>query len=237
MGSIEFLADVLASGLDLEQISADDVMRHVPIETLAATLPTDLKAALLAAALKAAKMDNRFVLETLGVDALCRAAATPQVWACIAEAAVRAIERGGATPAGGKGEGKGKAATGVAVPLAAPAISPATSASAGEGAPTTPASASTAAGAAPADASGRRPQAAATASASPTVKARSTPGSSRRGATDFDLDIDTDVGAEWPSDRSQTVRPEEVDEDAIEESMTDWAKGEETAVRDGSPRK
>lgn len=86
-----FLEAALAVGLDCELIKPDDVLRHIPPEVLAANLPGESKTLLLAASLREGKMDANLVFETLDVRVFAENMPRHLLWACIAEAAKKAL--------------------------------------------------------------------------------------------------------------------------------------------------
>jgi hypothetical protein len=95
-----FFVATLSSALDLGIASADDVLRHVTPDVLAAHLPRPLWARLLTASLGAARVDAQLVVETVGVPNLCEHVPAQIIWSCIDELGQRAL--GGvviATPA------------------------------------------------------------------------------------------------------------------------------------------
>lgn len=133
----QFLADTIASGLDLGQLTTDDVLRHVTAEVLAHHLPTPLKTQLLAAALKADSMTSTLVVQTIGVQALAEHVPVPILWACVAEAARRSLEKAApkiapklapAVVSGGKSESAQRPAA-AKVPAVVPASASAASVS------------------------------------------------------------------------------------------------------------
>ncbi len=86
-----FLSTAIASALDFEIMSPDDVIEHITMEILAHHLPVNLKSRLLAAALGADAMNAMLVLDTLGVDALAEHAPAHLLWKCVSDAATRSL--------------------------------------------------------------------------------------------------------------------------------------------------
>ena len=89
--SRSFLSTAIASALDFEVMSPEDVIRHITMDVLAHHLPVSLKARLLTAALEAEVMNAMLVLDTLGVDALAEHAPAHLLWECVAAAAKRSL--------------------------------------------------------------------------------------------------------------------------------------------------
>jgi hypothetical protein len=78
--------------------------------------------------------------------------------------------------------------------------------------------------AAPVASQPRRPQATATAAPQPAAKQpRTTPPSQRRGTTNSDFDLDTDVSGEWKAQKVEAVLV-----DVDDEQLVDWAQSDET---------
>ncbi len=93
-----FLSTAIASGLDFEVMSPEDVIRHISMDVLAHHLPVALKARLLTAALKAEVMNAMLVLDTLGVDAIAEHVPVHLLWECVAAAAARSLGSPASTP-------------------------------------------------------------------------------------------------------------------------------------------
>lgn len=86
-----FFVDALTSALDLGIATADDVLRHVTPDVLAAHLPRPLWARLLTACVGAPRVDAQLVIETIGVPNLCEHIPAPVIWACLAEVGDRSL--------------------------------------------------------------------------------------------------------------------------------------------------
>lgn len=78
-----FLYEVIGMGLELETVTADDVIRHITPEVLAHHLPVALKAKLLHASLNAERMTPALIVESVGVEALVEHSPMPALWAVI----------------------------------------------------------------------------------------------------------------------------------------------------------
>ena len=91
MSARDFLGTVIASGLELEMLTPDDVIELVTMDVLAHHLPVDLKARLLAAALKSSNMSASLVLDTLGVEGIVEHSPAPLLWHIVAVGAQRAL--------------------------------------------------------------------------------------------------------------------------------------------------
>ncbi len=91
--SRRFLSTAIASALDFEVMSPEDVIRHITMDVLAHHLPVSLKERLLTAAFEADAMNAMLVLDTLGVDALAEHAPAHLLWECVAAAAERSLGR------------------------------------------------------------------------------------------------------------------------------------------------
>lgn len=87
-----FAYEALASGLELEVVTPDDVIAHVTPEVLAHHLPIALKAKLLQASLSAERVTPALVIEVVGLDALVEHAPLPVLWACVRACAARALQ-------------------------------------------------------------------------------------------------------------------------------------------------
>lgn len=87
-----FAYEALASGLELELVTPDDVIAHVTPEVLAHHLPIALKAKLLQASLSAERVTPALVIEVVGLDALVEHAPLPVLWACVRACAARALQ-------------------------------------------------------------------------------------------------------------------------------------------------
>lgn len=77
----------LAAGLELAQITPDDILARVPADTLATHLPRPLWARLLTASLGAAKLDSEIIVNTLGVTNLAEHMPPDLLISCIRIAA------------------------------------------------------------------------------------------------------------------------------------------------------
>lgn len=88
-----FLEAALAVGLECQLIEPADVLRHLPPEVLASNLPADSKTKLLSASLRAGKMDPDLVFEALDVRVFAENMPKHLLWACIAEAAKKALDQ------------------------------------------------------------------------------------------------------------------------------------------------
>lgn len=86
-----FLEVALAVGLECDIISPSDVLRHIPAEVLAERLPSEQKTRLIAASIKAGRMDPNLVFETLEVGVFAEHMPMHMLWACIEEAAGRVL--------------------------------------------------------------------------------------------------------------------------------------------------
>ncbi len=91
----DFLGTVIASGLELDMLSPDDLIAVVTMDVLAHHLPVELKARLITAALKATEMTPTLVLDTLGVEGIVEHAPAPLLWKVVATAATRALGKEG----------------------------------------------------------------------------------------------------------------------------------------------
>src|SRR5690349_6539763 len=95
MSSItRFFVDALSGALELGLATADDVMKHVTPDVLAAHLPRALWAKLLGACLAAPRVDARLVVDTIGVADLCANVPGTLLWSILADVAVRALGKG-----------------------------------------------------------------------------------------------------------------------------------------------
>ena len=107
-----FLEAAMTVGMECDLIRPDDVLRHLPPDILAENLPVDSKTRLLSASLQAGRMDADLVFEALDVRVLAEHMPMHYLWACISEAARRALnEDSGATATAAVSAGPGKAAT------------------------------------------------------------------------------------------------------------------------------
>jgi hypothetical protein len=86
-----FFVDALASAIDLDIGTADDVLRHVTPDVLAQHLPRPLWARVLTACLGAPKVDSTLIVETIGIPNLAEHIPAHILWACIADIAGRAL--------------------------------------------------------------------------------------------------------------------------------------------------
>ncbi|MEM9493878.1 MAG: hypothetical protein AAGC55_32320 [Myxococcota bacterium] len=86
-----FLEAALAVGLDSDLLQPEDVLRHLSPDILASNLPSEAKTKLLAASLHAGKMDADLVFEALDVRTFAENMPRHRLWACIAEAAQKAL--------------------------------------------------------------------------------------------------------------------------------------------------
>jgi hypothetical protein len=93
-----FLSVVIASGLDFEMLTPEDVIRHVTMDILAHHLPPELIAELLEAALQSDTMTATLVLQTLGVESIAEHCPMSVLWACVSEAAAKSLSQGAASP-------------------------------------------------------------------------------------------------------------------------------------------
>ena len=91
MEARQFLSVVIASGLDFDMLSPDDVLRHVTMDVLAHQLPVELKAMLISEALRAEFMTAATVLDTLGIEAIAEHVPAALLWDCVAESARHAL--------------------------------------------------------------------------------------------------------------------------------------------------
>lgn len=124
-----FFVATLSSALDLGIANADDVLRHVTPDVLAAHLPRPLWARLLTACLGAPRVEAQLVVETIGVPNLCEHVPAQIIWSCIQEIGLRAL--GGvviATPTAPSSRPNVVASTPISrpIPLATPPPPPAT---------------------------------------------------------------------------------------------------------------
>ena len=85
-----WLAVVIASALDNDIMTPDDVLGYVTPEVLAAHLPPDVMSNILAASLKAGMMSPEVILKTTGPDVLTRYVPPNILWASVVSAARRA---------------------------------------------------------------------------------------------------------------------------------------------------
>ena len=86
-----FLEVALTVGMETEIIAPADVLRHIEPDVLASHLPDDAKTSLLAASIKAGKMDPNLVFETLNPQVFAEHMPVHMLWSCIAEAAERVL--------------------------------------------------------------------------------------------------------------------------------------------------
>jgi hypothetical protein len=86
-----FLTDALTSALEQDVMSADDALRFLTPDVLAASMPRPLWARLITACLGAVRVDSALVVETVGIPNLCEHAPHSVVWACLADAAAREL--------------------------------------------------------------------------------------------------------------------------------------------------
>lgn len=94
-----FFVDAFTSALDRGMASANDIIRHVTPDVLAAHLPRNLWARLLTACLGASRVDANTIVDTVGIPNLCEHMPKPLLWTCLAEIAATAL--GGARLATG----------------------------------------------------------------------------------------------------------------------------------------
>jgi hypothetical protein len=85
-----WLAVVIASALDNDIMTPDDILAYVTPEILAAHLPPDVMSNILAASLKAGMMTAEVILKTTGPDVLTRYVPPNVLWASVLSAARRA---------------------------------------------------------------------------------------------------------------------------------------------------
>ena len=86
-----FLYEILGMGVELETVTADDVLKHITPEVLAHHLPVALKAKLLHASLNAERMTPALIVESVGVEALVEHSPMPALWAVIRGAVERQL--------------------------------------------------------------------------------------------------------------------------------------------------
>ncbi|MBC7977473.1 MAG: hypothetical protein H7138_21065, partial [Myxococcales bacterium] len=98
-----FFVATVSTALEQGIAVADDVIRHVTPDVLAASLPRPLWARLITACLGAPRVDAQLVVETLGVPNLCEHIPAPILWACIAEIGQRALSGVVMAPASASG--------------------------------------------------------------------------------------------------------------------------------------
>ncbi len=122
-----FFVDAFTSALDRGMASANDIIRHVTPDVLAAHLPRHLWARLLNACLGAARVDANTIVDTVGIPNLCEHMPKPLLWTCLAEIAATAL--GGARLATGP-------APGIPAPSAGSGAAPGASALGGATTPT-----------------------------------------------------------------------------------------------------
>jgi hypothetical protein len=87
-----FLEVALTIGMETQIIAPADVLRHIEPDVLASHLPDDAKTSLLAASIKAGKMDPNLVFETLTPQVFAEHMPVHMLWSCIAEAADRVLK-------------------------------------------------------------------------------------------------------------------------------------------------
>jgi hypothetical protein len=88
---VRFFTRTLETGLDCGLVTHDDVLRHATPELLALHLPKPLLAKLLTVCLASPRMDAKLVVDVLGVRELSTHIPGHVIWACLAEAAQRAL--------------------------------------------------------------------------------------------------------------------------------------------------
>ena len=93
-----FLSTAIASALDFEVMSPEDVIRHISMDVLAHHLPITLKIRLLTAMFEADAVNAMLVLDTLGVDALAEHAPVHLLWECVAAAATSSLGTSSSEP-------------------------------------------------------------------------------------------------------------------------------------------
>jgi hypothetical protein len=86
-----FFVDAFTSALDRGIASANDIIRHVTPDVLAAHLPRHLWARLLTACLGASRVDANTIVDTVGIPNLCEHMPKPLLWTCLAEIAATAL--------------------------------------------------------------------------------------------------------------------------------------------------
>jgi hypothetical protein len=200
-----FLKEVIAAGLEHGTMTPDDLLVHLTAEVLADSLPKAQHAKLLSASLSSRSMSPQLIVDTLGVPMLCEHLPVHLLWACVADAAERALA-GGAPATASKSAGK-----------SAP-VSKTAAAKADNGKAAAPAPKPNVSKASPAPARGgafTRPS-----TSPPPVKPRG-----RRGS---EFDVDTDVGEEWPpSDPLAEAEALGATPEIIEEhDLGDWPQEE-----------
>ncbi len=239
----KFLEHAVAVGLDTGTISTADVVKHCDPKVLADHLPPDLKAKLLQACLNAATMDADTIVDVIGTEALAENVPMHVMWACIAEAAGRAL---GDSKAAGVAASKSKSKSNPTKKTAA--------AAAKSKAPTKPppgkkpaVAKSTAAAKPPA----AKPAPPAASKAAKTKSVAS--GTNRTRVPRNEFDVDTDVGEDvaedvadvdnWDDDIVEVVEEDVIgastsvlDEIASNGGVSDWSKDEETVTRDVTKR-
>lgn len=89
--SRKFLSVVIASGLDFDILSPEDVIKHVTMDTLAHHLPAEFTARLLTAGLQAKAMTASLILDTLGLEDIAEYVPVSFLWGCVSESATRAL--------------------------------------------------------------------------------------------------------------------------------------------------
>lgn len=86
-----FLEAALMVGLECDIISPDDVLRHLEADVLAFHLPPEERTRLLAASLKAGRMDAALVFEIIEPRVFAENMPMHMLWECIAEAATKVL--------------------------------------------------------------------------------------------------------------------------------------------------
>lgn len=94
-----FLEVALSIGMETQIIAPADVLRHIAPDVVASHLPDEAKTKLLAASIKAGKMDPNLVFETLTPEVFAEFMPVHMLWACIAEAAERVLKDDSPSPA------------------------------------------------------------------------------------------------------------------------------------------
>ena len=84
----KWFAVLLASGLDLELMTSDDVLGELTPEVLAQHLPAEQVSAVLAASLEEGAMTSDLILYTIGPKALCRHVPLASVWKSVSDGPV-----------------------------------------------------------------------------------------------------------------------------------------------------
>jgi len=219
----KFLEHALRMGLECKTLSTSDVTKHCDPDVLANHLPPKLKAKLLSSALSADKMDADLIVDVVGTEALAENVPMGVLWACIAEAAGRALGDTAAS-AGDKHATAKKPNT----KSGSKTKQPAKPAAAKPAATVKPAAARPAATAKPAGATSKKHKGLA-------------PGANKPRIPKNEFDVDTDVGHDvaaddepWDDDIVEVVEEDVIgaSTSVVDEIASDWARDEETVTRD-----